>query len=146
MKKRSSRILKNIETLAVDANPIISAIIGGASSRMFWSSRINQFITTTYTINEVNKYLPLLAAKAGVDEKMLLLSLQLLPLKIYSKTACAGKIREAKLQIAERDPNDVDLLALALKFNVPVWSNDHDFKAAHVSVYTTAQLLKLLET
>lgn len=145
MKKKYSKILKSNENLAVDANPIISALLGGAASRVFWSSQIKQFTTAAYTIDEVKHYLPRLAAKAGVDEKILLLSLQLLPIKIRSKTFYAGKIMEAKMQIAERDPKDVDLLALALKLGIPIWSNDRDFQTTQVTVYTTAQLLTLLE-
>ena len=36
----------------------------------------------------------------------------------------------------------MDLLAFALAFGVPVWSNDSDFKDAGVEWYTTARLLR----
>jgi len=39
----------------------------------------------------------------------------------------------------------VELLALAMKLNVPVWSNDSDFKDSGVEVQTTAKLLKILK-
>ena len=54
----------------------------------------------------------------------------------------AAKLEAAKRAIARRDPEDVDLLALALAFGVPVWSNDSDFKDAGVEWYTTARLLR----
>jgi hypothetical protein len=43
-----------------------------------------------------------------------------------------------------KDPEDVDLLALALFLGAPVWSNDDDFKDLPVKRYTTAEFLKLL--
>jgi len=53
-------------------------------------------------------------------------------------------LKEAERRIARRDPDDVDLLALALALRIPVWSNDKDFDAARVKRYTTAQWLRAL--
>jgi len=53
--------------------------------------------------------------------------------------------KEQQKKIAERDEDDVELLALAMKLNVPVWSNDSDFKDSGVEVQTTAKLLKILK-
>jgi len=47
----------------------------------------------------------------------------------------------ARKQIADRDPGDVDVLALALRLDVPVWSNDRDFEGTGVERMTTAELL-----
>ena len=44
-----------------------------------------------------------------------------------------------------RDPDDVDVLALALQSACPVWTNDNDFEDVGVEWHTTAELLKLLE-
>jgi predicted nucleic acid-binding protein len=44
----------------------------------------------------------------------------------------------------DRDPEDADLLALALQLEIPVWSNDNDFKGTGVRWYTTARLMKAL--
>ena len=38
----------------------------------------------------------------------------------------------------------MDVLALALKLNCPVWSNDNDFDDVGVERLTTAQLLRRL--
>lgn len=51
---------------------------------------------------------------------------------------------EAERRIAQRDPNDVDVLALALHLRLPVWTNDNDFENTGVEWHTTAELLKLL--
>jgi predicted nucleic acid-binding protein len=51
---------------------------------------------------------------------------------------------EAERRIGKRDPDDVDVLALALDLNLAVWSNDNDFEEAGVDWHTTAELLKAL--
>ena len=54
------------------------------------------------------------------------------------------KLPTAGRRIGKRDPDDVDVLALALTLNVPVWSNDNDFEDSGVEWHTTAELLKML--
>lgn len=46
--------------------------------------------------------------------------------------------------MAERDPEDVDLLALALLLELTVWTNDRDFAVSGLSVVSTAQFLTLI--
>jgi len=50
----------------------------------------------------------------------------------------------ARKRIGKRDPDDVDLLALALELKIPIWSNDGDFEGTGIEWYPTAQLLKKL--
>lgn len=132
------------ERLVVDANPIISALLGGAALRAFWNDAIREWATTQFTVNEVLSYLPQLASKIYVPKEMLRLELELLPLVIYKKESYRDFISEARRRIAGRDENDVDLLALALKLSYPIWTNDRDFEQAGPTLYTTAKLLKSL--
>ena len=53
-------------------------------------------------------------------------------------------VKEASKRLSGRDEDDVELLALALKLEIPIWSNDRDFRHAEIEVYTTARLLKKL--
>jgi predicted nucleic acid-binding protein len=69
---------------------------------------------------------------------------RLLAVREREPSEFAPKPEAAKRSIGKRDPHDVDLLALALTFAIPVWSNDSDFKDAGVEWYTTARLLRLL--
>lgn len=57
----------------------------------------------------------------------------------------ATSLREARKRIGRRDPDDAELLALAIRFEIPVWSNDLDFQDIGVAWYTTAELLALLD-
>jgi predicted nucleic acid-binding protein len=132
--------------IVVDANPIISALISdqSAASRIMWCGAIEELATTAHTIAEVRKYLPELARKAGRSEELLQLDLQLLPLVIYEREIYREKLKEAHAQIGERDPSDVELLALALRLQSPIWSNDRDFENVGIPRYTTTELLKAL--
>ena len=137
--------MKPLDKLVVDANPIISALLGGAALQVFWSPSFKELVTTKFTMNEILPYLPRLAKKISVPEALLRLELEFLPLTIYEKGSYQGQIAEAKKRIGDRDPNDVDLLALALTLGRPLWSNDHDFEGTGVVLFTTASLLKHLQ-
>ena len=141
------RTLKRLERkrLVVDANPILSAIMGGAALRVFECVRVLEFATAAHTLDEVLRYLPQLSRKAKRPVSTVFLQLALLPLQVYDRSFYSQKLKEATDRIGGRDPNDVDLLALAMALDQTVWSNDKDFESVRVTLFTTAQLLALLE-
>ena len=140
------QILKSPEIIVVDANPILSALIGGSASKIFWSSKINVFATAEFILEEVRRYLPKLAAKAGLETEIILMDLALLPLRIHSQSFYKEFLEIAEKLIGERDPKDIDLLALTLKLKAPLWTNDRDFEGTGVQFFPTARLLKLLSS
>jgi predicted nucleic acid-binding protein len=64
-----------------------------------------------------------------------------LPVTAVNASVYARSVSEARRRIGRRDPDQIDILALALHFGLPIWSNDNDFEAAGVEWYTTADLL-----
>jgi len=134
-----------LNKLAADANVILSAVAGKAALRVFLKEDI-EIATTQFNIDEVRQYLSAIAAQYSLSEELLESQLKLLPLKIYSQHFYEGFLKEASKKLSERDEDDIELLALALKLQVPVWSNDSDFKNSGVEVYTTAKLLKILKS
>ena len=113
--------------IAVDATPIISALIGGISRNILFDHRFN-FISSEYTIEEVKKHIQLIAKKSGINEKEIREALFLLPIKIYPKKEYKNKIEIADKIIGNIDKKDIDILALSLKENCHVWSEDKDFR------------------
>lgn len=113
--------------IAVDANIILSALLGGKPSSILFDSRF-KFITANFTIREVKRYIPKLSLKLSVSNELLYALLDELPLLVYSKDYYRAKVRDARLMIGEIDDKDVDILALALKFDIPLWSEDKDFE------------------
>ena len=135
----------NLRKLAADSNVILSAVTGRAALQVFLRPEI-ELITTRFNILEVEEYIPRLAFKYGLDERSVLLQLRMMPVAIFDEKHYHSHTPQATRLLKDRDPDDVHLASLALKENVPIWSNDRDFEGLSLQVYTTAQLLKALES
>ncbi|MFO8034721.1 MAG: PIN domain-containing protein [Candidatus Bipolaricaulota bacterium] len=57
---------------------------------------------------------------AGIREADLWAALAVMPIVVYGKEFYRECLPETERRIAERDPADVDLLALALKLDAPI--------------------------
>lgn len=101
-------------------------------------------VNPAFNVSEVEEYLPLLAVRYGMIPEVLEAQLQLLPLTVYQERFYRDRLADASRLIAGRDPDDIHLVALALKLGIPVWSNDRDLQGLEIEVLTTAQLLKRL--
>ncbi len=144
------KISNGIDKLVVDANPVLSALIGGRAKDVFLSPHIGELVTTRHTLGEVERYIPELAKKpriaaAGVAQADLWAAFAVMPLTVYLREHYWKTLPEATGRIADRDPADADLLALALMLNAPIWTNDNDFEATGVECFSTAELLRELE-
>ena len=123
---------------------LLSAVIGGQAARILRHSAITEVMTTASVLAEVEEYAGAMARKRGLAEDMVLLAAASLPVNVVPQLVYRGSIQEARKRIGHRDPDDVELLALALHFKIPVWSNDRDFEDAGVKWHTTAVLLAKL--
>ena len=133
-----------LKRLAADANVILSATAGKAALRIFLKKEI-EVVTTEFNIAEVREYLGAIAEQYSMSEEVLESQLRLLPLKIYPRHFYEDFIRKAAKKLSGRDEDDIELLALAMKLETPIWSNDNDFKDSGIEIYTTAKLLKILK-
>jgi len=66
------------ETIAVDANPLLSALRGGRARTMLFSGKFT-LITTEHTTWEVKKYIPELSSQSGIPESDLFYAFDRLP-------------------------------------------------------------------
>lgn len=134
------------QTLAVDANPLLSALRGGRAEDALLSDKFI-FVTTEYTTWEVKKYIPALAAKSGMPESELFYMLDHYPIVAVPPFIYNEMRQHAETLIAHRDPDDVEILALILKWNIPLWTNDHDFdNIPEITTFTTAEILAQIAT
>ena len=122
---------------------MLSAVTGKAVLKVFTQSDI-EIVTTHFNIREVKEYLPSFSAKYQIDETLLWLQLTMLPLRVFHVNCYKGKLALAKKYVAQRDADDVHLMALALKDQIPICSNDKDFDNLPLMVYPTGKLLALL--
>ncbi|PYX16676.1 MAG: hypothetical protein DMG87_17055 [Acidobacteria bacterium] len=130
--------------LAADANVLLASLLGGRARLVMNNPQIEELLTPQVTFAEVQEYAPVLARRKRLPEDMLLLALASLPVTLIEPEAYQRSLSEAKRRIGGRDPDDVDILALAIQFQVPVWSNDKDFEASGIEWYTTEDLLRKL--
>ena len=140
---RSLKTLNPLKKVAADANVILSAVIGKAALKVFTESPV-EVVTTHLNLNEVQEYMPSLASKYRLEKKILETQLKLLPLKVFQRKFYQDFLKQAEERIGKIDPDDIDLLALGLKLNIPIWTNDSDFQGLKIKTYTT-EFLKALE-
>jgi predicted nucleic acid-binding protein len=130
--------------LAADANVLLSAILGGRARLILEHPQVSEVLTTQQTLAEVQEYAVVLARKKRLAEDLVLLAVGALPVTLVERPAYAAAVSEASKRIGRRDPDDVEILALAISLKVPVWSNDKDFEGSGVEWYTTESLLREL--
>ncbi|MBI2043768.1 hypothetical protein HYT24_00185 [Candidatus Pacearchaeota archaeon] len=113
--------------IAVDATPIVSALIGGVSRSVLFNRRF-EFISTEYTFEEVKKYTGIISKKSGVSADEVRKALNFLPIRVYPKKHYKKDIQKANKIIGKIDKKDADILALGLKEKCHIWSEDKDFR------------------
>ena len=133
-----------MRVIVADANVLLSAATGRAAQRVFLA--VIEIYTTEHTLGEVRKYLPEFARRYHLTLEAVEQEINELPMEIMPKAYYAEKLAEAGALMRSIDPNDIDVAALALKLAAPVWSNDDDFKSFPLGRYTTAELLKFLDS
>ena len=112
--------------IIVDANIILSALLGGGARFVLFSHRF-EFVTTEFTLDEVKRYLPLVEIKSGVPVEELQQMILLLPIIAYPKTHYRRAFPRARKVMKHIDPHDTDLLALYFIERTYLWSEDKDF-------------------
>jgi predicted nucleic acid-binding protein len=98
-------------------------------------------IGTQAVAEEIARHLPGLASKRSLDQALLFAALQVMPIAWRPAADYEDHREEAQRRIAARDPDDWPTVALALKLDLPVWSQDKDLAVAGVEVFTTGDLL-----
>ena len=130
--------------LAGDANVLLAAVLGGRASLILSHPKIEEVLTTEVNLAEVEEYALLLAEKKRLRGDLLLLAVASLPVTVVERSEYSTSLPEARRRIGLRDPDDAELLALALHHKIPIWSNDRDFEELRVELFTTEDLLRHL--
>lgn len=131
-------------TIVIDANPLLSALLGGKARAILLSGKF-RFITSEYTTWEVKKYIPLVSERTDVAEEELLIAFEHFPITAFQAKEYDDTRLAAEMLIGKRGPKDVDILALALKFDTPVWSEDKDLAGIEeIELFRTSDMLNKL--
>ena len=130
--------------VVADANVILSALIGGRARLVIASAYGPRCLAAEAVAAELARHVPRLASKRDLDAASLFAVLQVMPIDWQPASAYEELREEAEKRIAARDPDDWPTVALALKLELPVWTQDEDHASAGIEVFTTGTLLDAL--
>jgi len=122
----------------VDANIVISALLGGKSRFIIFDSRF-EFIVSDFILREVRKYIPLISKKSGTAIDEIEEAISFLPILVLDEDDYQDYISQAKGLIGDIDKKDTEVLALYLAKGDFLWSEDKHFEAVDYK-------LKILKT
>lgn len=130
--------------IVLDANILIRAILGRRVRQLLerYTGSEMRFYAPDAAYADAEKYLPLLLKKRGKSDTDLdssLHYLQNLVEPVDRETYIAFE-DEARLRLRDRDEEDWPVLATALAFNCPVWTEDTDFFGTGIPVWTTSRI------
>lgn len=129
--------------LVLDANIIVRAVLGEkVRHHLITFSETIDFFTPDVCINDAQKYLPIIFEKRGIPSSIAMdvfthirKILQVIDKSIYEERA-----NEAQQRMKNRDMDDWPVVATALLFNCPIWTEDKDFFGVGIPVWTTDRI------
>ncbi len=130
--------------LAVDANPLISALLGGRALQLLFNP-LFFFVTTERTTWEVKRYISVIAERLGIAEIEVLNTFEDFPIRAYQSYFYEIAIGRATNAIGHRDPKDIDILALTYHLGTPLWTHDADLQTIEgIQTVTTQDLFAII--
>ena len=134
--------------VVVDANELFSLLIRGSgnSEYIFFSNRA-ELIAPEFLLIEFEKYKEEILDKThrSTTELSMLLSIFRRRIKFIPEQEFKDLLKEAAAHLPE-DPKDAPYLALAMKYNALIWSEDRALKkTSPAKVSNTDELLKELK-
>ena len=132
--------------LVVDANILFAALIkGSATSDLIVDNSLN-LVSVEFIFEEFEKYKNLIKEKTERTEEEFERFMEIIQkrIKLIPYEEFISLIVEAEK--ISPDPKDTEYLALALKLNCALWSNDKKLKTQDkVNVYSTEDLINELK-
>jgi len=133
--------------LVIDANVLFASFIKNNLTRAIMLKKPFSFYSPEYLVDEFFEHLEELANKTRISPRTLKGKvkelLRLSDIKLVEKRDFEEYLEKAEKIIFDSD--DVAYVALALKLNCAIWSNDKRLKEQNkVKVYSTEDLIDLL--
>lgn len=130
--------------LVVDANILFAAAVkSGATAELIFSEAL-ELLAPEFIFEEFEKYKELLVEKShsSIEEFDIIVSILSERVKAVPRDEFSDLFDKA--ESISPDPKDVPYLALALKSNCAIWSNDKRLKEqSKVPIFSTKELLEL---
>lgn len=131
--------------LVADANVLFALSKPSSVANEILSRYKMALLTPDFALVELYKYKEDLVRNSDIDnfDKII----EFLKNKVVFVVAEEYKDLIKKAILLLPDPKDAAYLALALKFSIPIWSNDSHLKQQNkIEVFTTEELLNLLDS
>ncbi|OAI49102.1 nucleotide-binding protein [Gammaproteobacteria bacterium SCGC AG-212-F23] len=133
----------SFDALVLDANILIRAVLGKRVRDLIMTySESVEFFIPDICVEDANKYLPILFKKRDIPVELALevfsnikRMLQVIDKNIYQTYAT-----EAQERMKNRDVYDWPVVATALIFNCPIWTEDQDFFGSGIPIWTTDRI------
>ena len=110
--------------LVVDTNKIVACLLRDGKVRRLLFLPVLEFYTIEYALEEIERHKEYFLRKvSGVFFDVLLKKAEKI-IKVVEMKEVRNYVREAKEIAKQFDEKDVPFIALALKLNVPIWTND----------------------
>ena len=130
----------------VDTNVLFTFFWEGSSTRKLLVKQELDLFSPEFALEEINSHCDEILKKTGISleefkrlRRELAILVEFIPLEEYSSF-----MEKAS---AIPDPDDVDFVALALKLDCPIWSNDKELKQQTVvKVFSTSDLIPFLSS
>ncbi len=126
--------------LVLDANILLRGVLGTRVRSLIerYADEV-LLITPQSCVDDAREYLPGLCAKRKwpVAPAIELLEVLLTGIQVIEDALLGDLEKDARRRIAERDPDDWMVVALAIALDAPVWTEDTDFFGTGVATWTT---------
>jgi predicted nucleic acid-binding protein len=130
----------------VDTNVLFSFFKKESKTRrLILNFEILELVTPSFCIDELNEHKELICKKSRLSDSEFeeVLDDLLIFVKVFSLSEYNEFLSDAK--IISPDPDDIDLFALALKLDCPIWAQEKAFKKQlRVKVFSTSDLISFL--
>ena len=132
--------------LVVDTNILFSFFKKGSKTRrLILNFEILELATPSFCIDELNEHKELICEKSRLSDSEFeeVLDDLLIFVKEFSLSEYKEFLSDAKT--FSPDPDDIDLFALALKLECPIWAQEKAFrKQSKVKVFSTSDIISFL--
>lgn len=128
--------------LVLDNNIFFSLMNPRSVSAYLFSSIRAKFIAPEFIKSEFGKYRGIILSKSELSEHEFEIRQKEIEesIEFFKESEYEKFLKTAKTLVS--DPDDIDFLALALKLNCSIWSNDPHLKEQSlIPVFTTSELV-----
>jgi len=129
------------KSLVLDANILIRAVLGKkVNSLILQYNNQVAFYTPDLCFQDAEKYLPIILEKRhNIDVHLAMDVLTQISQIVYplDKDLYSQFEVEARKRIASKDEDDWPVIAAALFFNCPIWTEDKDFFGTGIATWET---------